>query len=300
LTRLVELRAGAARALIAPETGAALAALEHGGVPVLRPTADDAVSAGRVRDFACYPLVPYSNRIAGATLHWDGVAHALARNFGDHPHAIHGNGWQRAWHVVHRDTRQIELELTHQPTGAHASEWPFAYRALQRYTLDADALEVALTLANTDTRSAPAGLGWHPYFPRDAQTTLQFSARGAWLTDDTRLPTAHVALPLAWDFAVPRAISDTVLDNVFTSWQPPARLRQPQAGLAVTVNADRACAFLVVYVPPARDFLAVEPVTHMTDAFNRASSGETDTGTRRLAPGETFSCTMRLGFERIG
>jgi aldose 1-epimerase len=300
LTRLIELYAGPARAVIAPGIGGALAALERDAVPVLRPTSAEAVSAGNVRDFACYPLVPYSNRIAGATLHWDGVAHSLARNFGDHPHAIHGNGWQRAWRLVAHGPGHAELELDHTPTGAHTAEWPFAYHAVQHYVLDAETLAVTLTLTNTDARSAPAGLGWHPYFPRDPRTALQFVARGAWLTDDTRLPTAHVTLPSAWDFATPRVIGATALDNVFTGWRAPARLRQAQAGLAVSVDADPACAFLVVYIPPGRDFLAVEPVTHMTDAFNRASSGETDTGTRRLAPGETFSCTMRLGFEPIG
>jgi aldose 1-epimerase len=50
----------------------------------------------------------------------------------------------------------------------------------------------------------------------------------------------------------------------------------------------------VVYVPPDRDFFAVEPVTHMTDAFNRAARGERDTGTRHLAPGASRCCTMRI------
>jgi aldose 1-epimerase len=49
-----------------------------------------------------------------------------------------------------------------------------------------------------------------------------------------------------------------------------------------------------VFVPPGRDFLAVEPVTHMTDAFNRAARGERDTGTRWLGPGDARSCTMRI------
>ena len=43
-----------------------------------------------------------------------------------------------------------------------------------------------------------------------------------------------------------------------------------------------------------RDYLAVEPVTHMTDAFNRAARGERDTGTRWLGPGDERSCTMRI------
>ena len=60
------------------------------------------------------------------------------------------------------------------------------------------------------------------------------------------------------------------------------------------IEADSACSHLVVFVPSARDYLAVEPVTHMTDAFNRAARGDRDTGTRWLGPGEARSCTMRV------
>ena len=64
--------------------------------------------------------------------------------------------------------------------------------------------------------------------------------------------------------------------------------------LAAEIGADAACDHLVVYVPGGANFLAVEPVTHMTDAFNRADRGEPGTGTRVLAPGAHFSCTMRI------
>jgi aldose 1-epimerase len=49
-----------------------------------------------------------------------------------------------------------------------------------------------------------------------------------------------------------------------------------------------------VFVPSGQDYLAVEPVTHMTDAFNHAARGDHGTGTRVLEPGATFSCTMRI------
>jgi aldose 1-epimerase len=55
-----------------------------------------------------------------------------------------------------------------------------------------------------------------------------------------------------------------------------------------------------VYVPPGRDFLAFEPVSHMTDAFNRAARGESRTGMRVLPPGEAFSCTMRIDARTTG
>ena len=65
------------------------------------------------------------------------------------------------------------------------------------------------------------------------------------------------------------------------------------------MRADRAAGFLVVYAPEGRDFLALEPVTHMTDAFNRAARGERGTGTRALRPGGAFSCTMEIGVRAL-
>ena len=64
-------------------------------------------------------------------------------------------------------------------------------------------------------------------------------------------------------------------------------MRWPDRGLTAAINADAACQYLVVFIPPDCDYLAIEPVTHMTDAFNRAAAGQSDTGTRLLAPGAT-------------
>jgi hypothetical protein len=60
------------------------------------------------------------------------------------------------------------------------------------------------------------------------------------------------------------------------------------------VEADRALAFCVVYAPADEPVVAVEPVTHETDAFNREAAGARGTGMRVLRPGEAFSCTMRI------
>jgi galactose mutarotase-like enzyme len=70
VTATLELRAGAARVLLAPEVGGAIAAYEWRGEPVLRTTSEEALRTGDVRRFSSYPLLPFSNRIAGATLQW--------------------------------------------------------------------------------------------------------------------------------------------------------------------------------------------------------------------------------------
>ena len=290
----LELRAGAARVVLVPEVGGSIAAYEWRDRAVLRRASPDALARGEVRDFASYPLVPFSNRIANAALHWLGTAYRLSRYLPGLPHAIHGNGWQRAWAVVEHAPSRATLALEHDAAGARALEWPFAYRARQSFALEADALTLTQAIENTGGRAFPFGLGWHPFFPRSDATRLEFRAAAVWLTDATQLPTRRESVPPRWDFASARPIGDTALDHCFAGWQPPAIVRWPRRGLAVSIEADAACGHLVVYVPRGTKHMAIEPVTHMTDAFNRAAAGEADTGTRVLAPGETFSCTMRL------
>jgi aldose 1-epimerase len=294
VTATLELRAGEARLTLAPECGGAIAAYEWRDQPVLRPTPGDALASGDVRRFSSYPLLPFSNRIALGKLRWNSAEYPVRRFVAEEPHAIHGNGWRRPWEVVEHAPARATLELLHTPAGQSAQEWPFAYSARQTFALASDALATTLSITNTGEVPFPFGLGWHPFFPRNAATRLGFVAAGVWQTGPTRLPTRFVPVPSGWDFGAPRAIAETTLDNCFAGWRPPATIAWPDRGLSVGIHADVGCDHLVVYVPPARDFLAVEPVTHMPDAFNRATAGAPSTGTRLLAPGDTFSCTMRI------
>jgi len=294
----VDIRAGDAHVEIAPEVGGALAGFTHRGHDVLRPTPDEARTQRIVRGHACYPLVPYSNRIANAQLAFAGETYRLAHNLADHPHAIHGVGWQKPWTIVERDQSAVRLALAHRPHGDAALAWPWPFEAWQSIALTADGdvatLTLVMTLRNAGDEPFPFGMGWHPYFPRDNATVLGFCAEGRWQTDSTLLPTAHVAATGALSFDPPRAIGATVLDNVYTNWQGEASLEDGAQQTATTIRADRACAFVVVYAPPSRGFVAIEPVTQMTDAFNRAQRGARATGTRVLAPAAAFSCTMQI------
>jgi aldose 1-epimerase len=293
----VELHAGMGRVVIAPAIGGSIAAFECAGRAVLRRTPEHAIVEGDVRSFSCFPLVPFSNRIEAATLHWSGRGYTLTRYIDGEPGAIHGNGWQRPWTVQQQDATRLTIELMHDAAGRRAHEWPFPYRARQCFELTSDAWGVKLTLEllieNTGREAFPFGLGWHPYFDRDPDTEAGMIASGVWHTDPSHLPTRLGPVPADWSFDPPRAIGSTVLDNCLAGWQPPAIVRWPTRGLRAEIGADAACRFLVAYIPEAKTCFALEPVTHMTDAFHRAAD-DRDTGTRVLAPGASFSCTMSI------
>jgi aldose 1-epimerase len=301
--RIIELATHDAKLRIAPETGGAIVAFTLREREILRPMPAAAIAARDVRLAACYPLVPYSNRIRDARLTFGGRDYALARNFGDHPHAIHGVGWQRPWSVAETSPQHARITLRHAARGADAAAWPWPFHATQTFRIaermDAGGARAALfvatlTLVNTGSEPFPFGLGWHPYFPKDATTRLGFAADAVWRNDPTELPRRRSAIPARWRFDPPRALGSLALDNVFVGWRGRAVLARPAQALATTLDADRACAFAVVYAPPGRDFVAVEPVTHETDAFNRAARGAAGTGLRVLPPGAAFSCTMRV------
>ena len=299
--RLLELVTNDATVTVAPEVGGSIASFDVGRTPILRPTPQSALDARDVRDVACYPLVPYSNRIRDARLDFGGRHFELAHNFGNHPNSIHGVGWQRAWTVAEASRDAARLALSHHALGDDALAWPWPFEATQAFHLAQPSVDdplsvlvVTLTLSNTGTEAFPFGLGFHPFFPKGVSTRLAFHAERVWKNDATQLPHSLVAIPPDWHFDPARALDAIALDNVFTGWRGRATLDDDMRGTSIRIDADRALAFLVVYAPPDGDFVAVEPVTHETDAFNRSAAGARATGMRTLAPGAAFSCTMRI------
>lgn len=154
----LRLAAGAWEATLLPSLGGAVATLRRSGIDILRPTPREPEGA---LDTACFPLVPYANRIAFGRFRFAERDIVLPRNFGDHPHTLHGVGWQRPWTVVDVRDDAATLRLTH----AGDQDWPWPFEAEQRFQLEAGGMRTTLSLTAGDV-AMPAGLGLHPYFPR--------------------------------------------------------------------------------------------------------------------------------------
>jgi aldose 1-epimerase len=60
------------------------------------------------------------------------------------------------------------------------------------------------------------------------------------------------------------------------------------------MRAELPLDCLVIYTPAGRPFFCVEPVSHVTDAFNLAEAGRADSGTSVLEPGETLETAVVL------
>jgi aldose 1-epimerase len=285
----LHLTRGGFQLAVCPALGGAITRFAFDGVDLLRPWD----GSEQVRRTGCFVLAPYSNRVADGRFDFDGTSHQLRRNSADHALPIHGVAWKRAWQLDERGADYLLLSLSHDPCeGENAADWPFAFHLSQRLQLLDDGLALELRLHNRDSRPMPAGLGWHPYFPRHAGVELQFTAEAVWLANEQQLPLHQAAIPASWDFRQLRAVDEPGLDNNFSGWNGQARLCWPEQRLSLAIEAGPGLQHLIVYTPPAvQGFIAVEPVSHANGALNRGAEG-----LEILAPGQTLirDCRWRL------
>ncbi len=290
---MIALLAGKFRLVLDPATGGAIAGLEYDGIELLRPVADARLGAQRGQAVAAYPLIPYANRIAWGRFSFGGQSFQLARNFGNHPHTIHGNAWMHPWVVVRSDATSALLAFDYAPAGGDAHEWPYAYCAKQQFVLDGQCLTITLSVENRDTRPWPAGLGLHPYVARTPRTTLRFEADTVWTTDADSLPGERQAVEGDTEFDRGRDVSAAAIDNCFAGWGGEATVHWPEHDLTLTLSATLPLDHLQLYTPAGRDFLGLEPVSNMPDAINRMDA-VSDQGLRVLAPGARLEGMVRF------
>ncbi|MEQ9812757.1 MAG: aldose 1-epimerase [Azospirillaceae bacterium] len=287
----IELLNGDLRCLIAPAIGGSVVAFDWRAgddwVPLMAPTV--VPLSGHAAAMANFPLVPFSNRVAGGRFTIDGVVHAMPINAPPVPHTLHGDGWQAAWRVVEQGPADITLRHD-----CRAPDWPHVYEAWQSIALAPDRLDHRLEVINRGDRTMPFGLGLHPYFPRRPDTLLSAPVETMDLTDETLIP--HDAVPVPEDVVFDRRrVADLVLDAGFQGFAGTALIEQPALGYDLRLSASANCRHLVVYVPPGEAFFCVEPVTHRTDAFNAADPGLE--GIAMLAPGEGMAMSLSLALE---
>lgn len=268
------------RAQIVPQAGGGLARLDWlGGAqpqPLLRGLPEEVDGLPLPGQLACFPLLPWSNRMAPDGFSFDGVRHAPAPNRAGEPCPIHGDGWQHAWRVAGADDVSVTLALD-RSDGA-----PFSYTAQLRYLLAGAALVVDLEVRNAGPVAMPFGAGQHPWMPDPRGAELRVLAQGVWIAGPDKLPLRHEPIPPGWRFSRARPLPQDGVDNAFTGWNGRASIAWPQRAIGLEIEADMG--YFILYAPPGRDFFCFEPVDHPVNAHNLPGLP----GLTVLAPGDTL------------
>ena len=295
---MFDLTAGDAKLTLNPKLGGSIGNWRRRGVAVLRHTSPEALVGDNTRLMSCFPLIPFANRIAWGRFSFGGEDFQLDRNFGDEPHTIHGNAWQREWTVFAQSEDRAELQLEHDPDQDTGLHWPYAYLASLIYGLGPDSLQVTIRVTNMDSRPQPVGIGLHPYQPRTPQTRLAFRAAAVWQNGPDSLPADEIPVEGAWSFEPGHPITPPPLDNCYAAWTGRAEATRPEDGIRLVIAADDIFRHLDVYTPDGFPFFAMEPVSNMRDAINRMAAVPNH-GLRVLGPGETLERQIRFFVEDL-
>ena len=160
MNQLVQLHSGDASARLVPGAGGRITALRlvrpgAGVVEILHPYPEDFFDPIRWAKGGIYPLMPYSNRIAQATVQVHGQALALKAHPDAAPHSLHGNAHTLAWRLALSDASSAVMTVDSPASAA----WPWHSTGRMQVELIPGALRVAMEIRNTDSRTMPAGIG---------------------------------------------------------------------------------------------------------------------------------------------
>ncbi len=273
-----DLHAGALRLALRADLGASIAGLWHRDTPVLRSL--DPAELDDVAQAACFPLLPYANRLGHGRFRFKGRDHSVSQNLPGEPHALHGVGWRRPWTIDSHTAQDAVMRLSHQAD----ADWPYAFEAVEHVNLTPSALGIQLILTNTDVAPQPVGMGWWLRFPKRARSRLHIELGQRWEADVTGLPIRKVNQP-----GVDGDVSHLDFDHAFEGWSGPARIRDERFSLQLRAGTS----YLVLQSHPDDDQFAIAPCSHVPNAIHMADP--TAHGLRSLQPGE--SCEMSMSIE---
>jgi aldose 1-epimerase len=249
-------------------------------------------------------LFPFPGRLPGKSLSWQGKTYELGSDDG-RGNAIHGFVHTRPWRVISQIASRVTGEFhawRDDPSLKH--RWPADFRITAKYELAAGVLKMHYCMENPGDVPLPCGLGTHPYFrvPLGGSSAndclVQLPVTTQWeLTE--MIPTSR-QLPLAnaAELAEGKKFGELTLDNCFAGLQFSgercvAQIRDSESGQTMTIRFDRAFRECVVYTPPHREAICIEPYTCVPGAA--AMKDPAAAGLRILGPGESFEA--RVEFE---
>jgi aldose 1-epimerase len=253
-------------------------------------------------------LFPFAGRIRGTEFQFQHEHYRLPAG-DDFGNAIHGFVLSRAWRVVEQRQDLVTGEfLASRDDPALLRHWPADFRIRVTYQLARNELRCQVEADNPDNRPLPFWFGTHPYFrlplvagSQANQCRIRVPAAAYWELENL-LPTGR-RLPVKGhrDLRGGANFENLVLDDILTDLEHPsgeckAMLDDPAARRRLTVAFGQEFQACVVFTPPHREAVCIEPYTSVSDAFALEARG-IKTGMRVLAPGECFRARIAMTIE---
>jgi galactose mutarotase-like enzyme len=290
--RVIALTSGSTTALFAPGIGMTGVSLRHrGGEHLALPGGLDRLRAGHSAGLPL--LAPWANRLAGRR--YKVGRHAVdftgvPVHVDEHGLPIHGlllgtGDWCVDALTSRRDAASLTASIL-----VDSPAFPFPHRIVVTAIVRDGELRVDTTLVPAGRRAVPVSFGWHPYLrlpgtPRRSWR-LRLPARRYLEVDGSGIPTGVCApAPAEAD-----PIGSRTLDAGYALGRGRTLAITNAAGRSVELHCGPAYSYAQAWVPPAKPFVALEP---MTAPVNALVTGE------HASVREPFTATFTLSFDTL-
>ncbi len=252
-------------------------------------------------------LFPFAGRIHGTTFHFQGQEYTLEEGDGQ-GNAIHGFVFNRPWRVTDRTQDRVVGQFQASVDDESLEErWPADFRITAEYRIAGNTLSGEYLIENPDDKPLPFGFGTHPYFrvplggSSAADCVVKIPVGTSWELADL-LPTGETGVtPAVEQLAAGMPVGEMKLDNVFgelefENHRLAASIHDPHSGRTLSQSFDDQFTACVVFNPPHREAVCIEPYTTIPDPFTLREHGH-DPHLRILAPGESFRTQIEIRVE---
>ncbi len=262
-------------------------------------------------------LFPFPGRILGTSFAYEGREYPLVAGDG-RGNAIHGFVLDRPWRVVEESSSHVTGEFhAARDDRSLIDRWPADFRIAVTYSLAGTTLSISAEMDNPDDRPLPFGFGLHPYFAvplgghvgatgsasvgsaDDCRVTVPVTT--AWELTDMIVTGRQLPAESVGPIAAGVRFGDMQMDNVFggvkfENGRCTSRIDDPTGGRAVTLTFDETFPVCVVYNPPHRQAVCIEPYTCVPGT---RGPGDTtpNVGWRVLPPGESIRTELEINVE---
>ncbi len=249
-------------------------------------------------------LFPFPGRIRGTQLQWNGVTYTLPAGDGL-GNAIHGFVLDRPWRVLEQTTARVVARF-------HASvdapqlldSWPADFRITATYEVTGTTLKCGYVFDNPDDHALPCGFGTHPYFRLPlggrsaAECVVRLPVASSWELENMNATGVQRPLEQAAEFQQGLRFEAMQFDNVFGDLQFNGEtcgcaISDPNSSHTLHMTFGRPFRECVVYTPPHRAAICIEPYTCVPDPFRLAQQG-VDAGLQVLQPGDSVTTNVEI------
>ena len=241
--------------------------------------------------YASSILFPFANRVKDGIYSFNEKEYQLDINKKEENNALHGLVYDKTFKILNESVTENEASVKLEYEELNESQgFPYTYIIQLEYTLKSDGLKLNVIVKNTDSRTFPFTLGWHPYFISDNlyESKLNFNSNKKLVLNERMITIAIEDFDDNKTFE----IKDKKLDDCFLLNANTIRFTTPSYDLEMSASSSET--FLQLYTPPKANTIAIEPTTGVSDSFNNKI------GLQLLDSGETYSIDWEIKYKKNG